>query len=376
MESRDKILVLENSLKYLSRNLVFPKKEQDVGKEFYLKFAALSFSTIMFLVGSILHLAVNIKRKTYINLDLDLALAISLTGSYYFNFSYLKQIKNTIEIYKKLSDFQSFGAPDDFHVTNGKLNRIAKYHYVYIISAVCGLCIAPWLEYEKCTEENLELHIEEVCGLIGGMWLPVDLDQVPYKQLLYFFQVYSSGGTVEHLILRFKHVKRIFLDALRRNSRGQFKEAVQYHVTVTEMADMVNSSFNMCMFVHVLLTGAILGCVGYRLIKSYSLGAICLFIGWFVSMVMVCFSGQRLREESVSIGDAIYKSDWLTLNKDLERDLVLVLMRCQKPVFLRSGPFGYMSYATILTVGNAGICVSENVLKTSYSYLTLLSRTS
>ncbi|XP_018567969.1 odorant receptor Or2-like [Anoplophora glabripennis] len=384
MEAED-IVIMENSLRYLSRNLVFPRKKDvnNPGVSFHLKFVALNLSTVMFLTGNILHLMINIKRKTYINLDLDLALAISLLGSYYFNFSYIRQVKNTINIYKQLSDLRSYGIPKDFYATNKKLNNYSKYHYIYIVSAVLGLSVAPLLEYKKCRKENVVKNINEICGLIGSIWLPIDLDSTPYKQMYYIFQVYSSFviyqtsslisfsimETVEHLILRLNHVKNVFLEALMEREHGvrreKFRRAVKYHVNIMRISKLVNTSFNMCMFVHVLLTGAILGCVGYRLLKSYSLGAICLFVGWIVSMIMVCISGQRLRDQSLSIGDAICRSNWLDLNKELQKDLVLVLLRCQKPIFLNAGPFGYMTYAMILTV-----------LKTSYSYLTLLSSTS
>lgn len=188
--------------------------------------------------------------KTYINFDLDLALAISLFGSYYFNFSYLRQVKNTINIYKQLSDFRSYGIPDDFDVTNKKLNNFSKCHYVYIWSAVLGLILAPLLEYEKCQRENVVKNIEEICGLIGSIWLPIDLNSTPYKQMYYLFQVYSSFviyqtsslisfsimETVEHVILRLKHVKNVFLEALAEKEHlvrvEKFKIAVRYHVRV------------------------------------------------------------------------------------------------------------------------------------------------
>nr|QNH68039.1 odorant receptor 13 [Apriona germarii] len=245
-----------------------------------------------------------------------------------------------------------------------------------------GLSLAPLLEYKKCERENIEKNIQEICGLIGNIWLPIDLNGTPYKHMYYIFQVYCSFvlyhtsslisfsmlETVGHVILRFRHVKNVFLEALSERQHSvrveKFKNAVRYHVTVMRIAKLVNSSFNMCMFVHVLLSGAVLGCGGYRLLKDFSLGAICMCVGWFLAMSMVCYGGQKLREESMSIGDAIYESNWPHLNKELQKDIMLVILRCQTPISLHGGPFGYMSYTTILTI-----------LKTSYSYLTLLSQT-
>lgn len=177
-------------------------------------------------------------------------MAISLFGSYCFNFSYIRQVKNTINIYKRLSEFNSYGIPDDFNSTNKKLNCFSKCHYLYIWSAVLGLSVAPVLEYKKCQRENIEKNIQEICGLIGNIWLPVDLNSTPYKQMYYIFQVYSSlviyhtsslisfsiMETVEHVILRLKHVKNAFLDALSEKEHSvrmeKFKNAIRYHVSI------------------------------------------------------------------------------------------------------------------------------------------------
>lgn len=61
------IVIMENSLKYLRRNLVFPRKKNvdRPGMRFYLKFIAINLSTGMFLAGNILHLIINIK-STYL----------------------------------------------------------------------------------------------------------------------------------------------------------------------------------------------------------------------------------------------------------------------------------------------------------------------
>ncbi|KAJ8931790.1 hypothetical protein NQ314_015246 [Rhamnusium bicolor] len=86
------------------------------------------------------------------------------------------------------------------------------------------------------------------------------------------------------------------------------------------MTDLVNTSFNLVMFVHVLLTAAILGCVGYRLIKGFA------------------------------IGESIYKLDWQDIDNALQQDLIMVILRCQRPGFLHAGHLGYMTYTMIVTV--------------------------
>ncbi|KAJ8942765.1 hypothetical protein NQ314_009976 [Rhamnusium bicolor] len=172
-------------------------------------------------------------------------------------------IKNTIKLYKQLSDFNSYGIPNNFEGANRRLNRLSTYHYVYIISAVVGLCLAPLLEYGKCKQENIEKNINEMCGLLGGMWFPLEFDRFPYKQVYYLFQVYSSfviyqtssmisfsiTETVEHLIIRLRHASNVFVEALTEKNcvvrREKFKNAVKYHAVVMGYVYV-------CMWFHIL----------------------------------------------------------------------------------------------------------------------------
>ncbi|KAG5883721.1 hypothetical protein JTB14_024222 [Gonioctena quinquepunctata] len=234
----------------------------------------------------------------------------------------------------------------------------------------------------KCEEENLDRNTSEICGLVYPTWLPFEFDYFPLKQIVYGYQAYSCSviyqtagvlsytmmETVEHLIIRFEHVGDTFVDALSgENSaeiRAKFSVAIQYHKDVIKMAELLNRCFSPCMIVHISLTGPVLGVVGYRFVTEIPLDATCLFFGWMFSTFIVCRAGQRLSEASVDVGNVIYSVEWYDLDIDLQMDLKMVIMRSQKPLFLKAGPFGPMTYATIVAI-----------LKTSYSYITLLKQT-
>ncbi|KAJ8942757.1 hypothetical protein NQ314_009968 [Rhamnusium bicolor] len=50
-----------------------------------------------------------------------------------------------------------------------------------------------------------------------------------------------------------------------------------------------------------------------------------------------------------AIGESIYKLDWQDIDNALQKDLIMVMLRCQRPKFLHAGPFGHMTYAMIVT---------------------------
>lgn len=189
-------------------------------------------------------------EKTFINADFDAALIASIIGCYYFLLCYLKNIKNTIKLYQLLSDFETFGKPPEFETSNTKLNKLSLFHYTYISIAVGGITFSPLLDKIACEREKLEHGWNEICGILGYAWWPFDI--VPYLNYYYVYQIFSSYliyhtssvvsfsvmETVEHLIIRLRHVKVVFIEALieedGQRKLEKFNNAVKYHNTVIE----------------------------------------------------------------------------------------------------------------------------------------------
>nr|ALR72562.1 odorant receptor OR17 [Colaphellus bowringi] len=384
IEHIKEIEVLENSLKFLRIFFLFPRKSEinDPKKNVYWKFILLSLSTAYFSIGAAIHLVVNVRSGAFVNVDKDVGTIISYYGALYFISRYLGNIKYIIILYKQFSDFKTYGLPNNFEKTNKLLNKFSKIYFVYHMFIVTGMTTSTLLTIGTCEEENLENNINDICGLVGPTWLPFEFDYFPLKQIVYGYQVYCSfvifqlAGhlsytlmeSVEHLIIRFEHVGHTFVEALNeKNSytrREKFYVAIQYHNDVIQMGKLLNSCFAPSLIVHISLTGPVLGVAGYRFLTEIPLDSTCLFFGWMFSTFIVCRGGQRLSEASLAVGDVIYRVNWYNLETDLQRDLKMVMLRSRKPVYLRAGPFGPMTYSTIVTI-----------LKTCYSYITLLKQT-
>ncbi|KAJ8961301.1 hypothetical protein NQ318_008987, partial [Aromia moschata] len=65
-----------------------------------------------------------------------------------------------------------------------------------------------------------------------------------------------------------------------------------------------------------------------------------------------------------SIGDAVYSSRWYQSDAKTMKTCLLIMMRTNRPATLDALPLGKMDYQLFLMI-----------LKTSYSYLTLLNQT-
>lgn len=185
--------------------------------------------------------------NTYINFDLDLVYISHWSGIYYFNYCYFVKVKLSIKLYKILSDFRTFGIPINFNETNERLNKFSRIHHVYITGVVAGFTLFPLLEAKECHAKNLKNNLNELCGIVGTAWWPFNIDFFPVKQLYLMYEMYcgymlvitASGVTfalaecTEHVILRLKHVKFLFIESFQENNpylrNEKFGKAVAYH---------------------------------------------------------------------------------------------------------------------------------------------------
>lgn len=159
-------------------------------------------------------------------------------------------MNNTIKLYEFLSDFEPYGEPPEFKARNKELNKYSVLHYIYISIAVAGISLAPLIEKHRCERENVTKKLHEVCGLLGYAWWPFDF--ALFKHYYYLYQIFSSYvvyhtssvvsfsvmETVEHIIIRLKHVGTCFEQALTDNyypsKIEKFKFCVRYHNEVIE----------------------------------------------------------------------------------------------------------------------------------------------
>ncbi|XP_018354630.1 PREDICTED: putative odorant receptor 69a [Trachymyrmex septentrionalis] len=84
----------------------------------------------------------------------------------------------------------------------------------------------------------------------------------------------------------------------------------------------------------------------------------------FSHMCMYCAVGEILTTQCDKIYYAVYFNEWYTLNARNTRDLVLLMLRTSKPLYLNFGKLFPLTMATFC-----------NLLKTSAGYISVLLTT-
>ncbi|XP_066156245.1 odorant receptor 94b-like [Euwallacea fornicatus] len=308
---------------------------------------------------------------------------VSFAGVMWINVFCVKNRELLLTLTNKVVNFETFKKPPQFDKYHKKLKLFSKLHLAYIICASASYFIffAP-MHRRTCSKINKIRNLTEVCTLL----IPLHIFFVENQKLgksptvyiidsiIFFiaFYMYVAGGTVvwlnvelvEYIRIRIRHVKMLLLKAMRNADevarRREFRYALKYHVAVYQMGILADKFFGIELFLHVILTGMILGVSAFVMIQDGSLESLVIFVGWLNAIIMGCVAGQNLTNESSTIFDVLYHVKWYDFDAGLKRDLVFFLLRNNRPMRIRAGNVVMTNLLLI------------QILRTAYSYIAFL----
>lgn len=88
-----------------------------------------------------------------------------------------------------VSDFETFGKPRDFDKTNKLFDVLSIFNFFCYLATITLLSFSNAIQINLCRRENETRGINEICGMIGRMWLPFNYDYYPLKQIVFLYQV-------------------------------------------------------------------------------------------------------------------------------------------------------------------------------------------
>nr|UEN71199.1 olfactory receptor 16 [Gregopimpla kuwanae] len=156
------------------------------------------------------------------------------------------------------------------------------------------------------------------------------------------------------------------------HSLQTIKTCIRQHQGLISFVEEMESTYSLCILGQVLVLSALTCLVAYQafLVSGPFLRRI-IFIthcsGTFTQLFMFTLTCHKLWDASVEVNDAAFYSGWHLLNSDnfpavsLKRDILLMMMRAQRPCCLTAFGFFPVSLETFMKINSTAI-----------SYLTLL----
>ncbi|RZC41550.1 odorant receptor 82a [Asbolus verrucosus] len=380
--SQEEYAVLNRTLEALRLYQLWPKKGQSFssGNRYHLRYFLMLVTCSPLWIGTILHIAIVLKDNLEINISEDYSLISSLTGLHIIHLSFVWKQKKVALLYKHLSNFETFGKPVNFDKRNRQLNLFSKLFSFYCGFGILIYAIIAIQAEPKCRRTNEEKNLNEICGMFTPIWAPFNIDFFPLKQIAFAIQIYgiviiikggasisfSSYEVAQHIVLRIEHLngllRKVFDDPDDTIKRRSLINCIRYHRYIIDIFELFDDCYKNCYGCYVIMTGIIFGCIAKQFVQESNVGALIHLGGWVFSLFFCCHAGQSVLSGSMTIAPAAFESKWYEAPVELQRDLLMLIMRSQLPFYHHATPIGTMTFSLFI-----------NLIKTSYSYFTLLN---
>ncbi|XP_023017287.2 odorant receptor 4-like [Leptinotarsa decemlineata] len=289
--------------------------------------------------------------------------------------------KKWSRLFEDVTNIDTFGKPANFDKVKSQCIFLSKLYTIYcIIGTIVYTCISV-LE-SSCEDPNEGIERKSICGTISPIWLPVENVSTATRNLILLIQ-YILGNymvippaiitflvfeTTELLICHIGFLKENILESLQCEKEelesNRLRFCITYHNHILRMANQLNYVVKFNVGHMSLICAMVFGCLGNQIFKTKPVGAAIFLFGYIVSLFLLCYAGQRITNESLSVAEVIYQSKWYEANTQMKKSILFSLARCQIPLTLDAWPLGNFCFPLFMMI-----------VKTSYSYLMLLQQT-
>ncbi|XP_076177148.1 uncharacterized protein LOC143151682 [Ptiloglossa arizonensis] len=176
---------------------------------------------------------------------------------------------------------------------------------------------------------------------------------------------------VMHSCGLFKVVNRkleSFLEENNNDLRTHLNGIIQHHLKAIEFAGTIEKAFSLVFLSEMIGCTVIVCFLEYGVIVEWedrkTFSTITYFIlmtSIFVNVFILSFIGDRLKEESERVGEALYFIPWYDIPKDIADNMKMIILRSSHPT--------HLSAAKIFDLTLQAFC---DVCKTSAAYLNFL----
>ncbi|CAG9770651.1 unnamed protein product [Ceutorhynchus assimilis] len=267
---------------------------------------------VMFWAECLLHKIMSIKNKSPVDTSEDLAGFVT-----FVNYLYIcSTFRNIAEKYSKLF----------FQITNTEFGIPPKMKLMTKYAKIGTLAILIYASIGTFVYALVKYFIESV------------VITMPWEAALII------KSKIHHLKDQFRQVFDSNDPVLRRR---RLRYCIQYHQQIISMTNILNEVNNKVAGQMSFAAALIMSTLASQLLEVYSIAAALHLFGYMLIIYLICEIGQSMQDETYNIQDAINESDWF---KDpiLVKDLQLVLLRCQKPIYMESVLLGAFNYSQLI----------------------------
>ncbi|XP_076260703.1 odorant receptor 85c-like isoform X2 [Rhynchophorus ferrugineus] len=347
---------------------------------YYFLFVILRMLTILSGIGTLILIIIILKNNADMDISESLADILGLAGCNFMGIAFFYYQNDWTDLVKEVLNFEYFGVPPSYKRTVKKMFLMSTALYAYTSPCTVWYSLTNYLMYDECEADNIRTGMNVACGLLNPTWLP--LERLTNRQFWIFFVLQFIGimayvpsslalcmfiwETVELVVCKVDHLNILF-ENMFESDRSQIcsrnlKYCLKYHQNTLRIAQKLSYLIKWTTGSFYFTSALVIAALGNQAIKETVPKAMFYCAGYLFATFTLCHAGQLLADETESLNNAIYNSNWYKQDVKLRKDMVFISMRCQKPVRSYTVPTGEYNY------------LAYTLVKTAYSYITLLNQ--
>ncbi|XP_061709435.1 odorant receptor 49b-like [Cydia pomonella] len=143
----------------------------------------------------------------------------------------------------------------------------------------------------------------------------------------------------------------------------------RFHTSLIEHQKLFQKLISPVMFVYLIVISINLGSSIIQISNASGdlpilMGAMLFVFGILIQLLIFYWFSNQVTVESLSVSSGIFESKWITMDAKIQKEVALLQFSTSKRLCFRAGPCNEMSLDTFIAI-----------LKTSYSFFTLLKET-
>ncbi|XP_030376759.1 odorant receptor 49b [Scaptodrosophila lebanonensis] len=187
---------------------------------------------------------------------------------------------------------------------------------------------------------------------------------IPYTSLMVAFIMF---GIVMCKALQHR-LECLGKGSLTRNKlKEEIIECICYQQRIIDYIHTINALTTYIFLVEFLAFGALLCALLFMLLivnSTAQMVIVCAYINMILAQILAIYwYANELREQNLAIATAAYKTDWFAFDVPAQKNMVLIILRAQRPASIMLG-----------NIRPITLELFQRLLNTTYSFFTVLKR--
>uniref|UniRef100_A0A336KNW4 Odorant receptor n=1 Tax=Culicoides sonorensis TaxID=179676 RepID=A0A336KNW4_CULSO len=297
----------------------------------------------------------------------------------------IKILQNLQEMWNKARQIQINEWQDVLKNGENLVHKMSiLVYWWYFVIGISYEIVALWISLKRYFSGNGDemfygIHanfiIDTQHNLIAylSLYFPLTITQCIYCvvyasiELLIIFLTNYHALYFKMIQIKMNHLNKNLRNLTNTQAKNKLIEIIKDHeiaiesvnrfenaIKIVLLTTFVMNSFIICFFIFAFL----------KLLQDSIINFI-IFVGFalalHLNLLTLSYFGQKLMDESIAIGNSAWNIAWYDQDIEFQQLVKLIIMRSQKPIGLTAAGFYHISLESY-----------SNVLKTAYSYFTLM----